>query len=107
MKYETTISIVMRKKGFTYAAAATLLQGMEKDGILMRSYESRPFGEKGRLDLDFIVQTKYGRNLFYPACEHSEFILKQLLHQKTATKAQILLMQTHGWNVNIKQNPPI
>lgn len=107
MRYETTITKVMRKKGYSYAAAAKLLEEMEKDGILSRSFESLSFGEKGRLDLEFIVQTKYGRNLFYPACDHSEFILKQLLNQKTATKEQILLMQTHGWNVNIKQNDPI
>ncbi len=101
MNYSTSIPFLMRKKNISYSEAQRLVKNLTEDGLICPSLTFKE--EEITLKLLFRLEGKYGRFLFYPSCEESEFIVRNLLFQKTATKNQIDMMLNHGWDVLIQE----
>lgn len=102
MHYGTSIPLLMRKKKITYQEALRLIQSLMDDNILIQDSNPHIQGNEEFI-LTFQVESKYGRNLFYPICDNAKFIIQHLLFQKTATKNQINTMQNHGWEIKLKR----
>ncbi len=99
MSYGTSIPFIMRKTKLSYDAARTKINELVDQGFINSNSEEIPLQS---FKLTFLAISKYGRDLFYPNDKESEFIIRRLLKQKTATKNQLKAMQEQGWMVNVE-----
>lgn len=103
MSFGTSIPFLMRKKNMSHMEAKRVIEDLVNKGILREPVTELDEHEEESFSLTFLAESKYGRHLFYPICDNSQFIICNLLSQKTATKKQIILMQEQGWMVKLKQ----